>query len=276
DVTIADLTVRNVGSNGIAIQGNDRPLLYNLRVVDSGDQLIKVNPVGDGSDNGVLACSLIEYSDTAPDSYTNGISAHNAHGWVVRDNTWRRIRGNTDAYLPTILFWSQSRDTEVVRNRLIDCSGGIAFGNAGHDAGDHLGGLVANNFIYRSLWGDVAIEMTHASSWLVAYNTVFLAGPSPAGLTWSMEARFTDASGSFAYNLTNMEVINRDAATGTMTGNLTNASADWFRDPASGDLHLGPSGSAAIGAGDQLPQVLGDIDGDARGSHPDVGADQHI
>jgi hypothetical protein len=92
DVTIADLTIREANDNGISIQGSDHPTLYNLHILDIGDQLVKVNPLGDGSEDGVLACSHLEYTTAAPDEYTNGISAHDAHRWTVRDNEWLRIR----------------------------------------------------------------------------------------------------------------------------------------------------------------------------------------
>jgi hypothetical protein len=68
-------------------------VLYNLHILDINDQLVKVNPRigGGGSDDGLLACSRLEYSTSAPDDYTNGISAHHATDWVVRDNQWYRI-----------------------------------------------------------------------------------------------------------------------------------------------------------------------------------------
>ena len=166
DVTIADLTIRNANDHGVSIQGADRPVLYNLHILDIGDQLVKVNPGGDGSEDGLLACSRLEYTTSAPDNYTNGISAHNAHRWVVRDNLWQRIRTPSNDPVPTILFWSGSSDTIVERNLLVDCYQGIAFGNASHEAGDHSGGVVRNNFIYASMPHDVVIEMVHASGWL--------------------------------------------------------------------------------------------------------------
>ena len=188
DITIADLTIRNARYHGVSIQGSDRPTLYNLHIVDVGDQLVKVNPLGNGSEDGLLACSRLEYTTSAPDSYTNGISAHRAHRWVVRDNGWYRIRGSADDTGPTILFWSESSDTVVERNRLVDCYRGIAFGNPSHPGIDHTGGIVRNNFVYSHLPNDVAIEMTRYQGWLVAHDTVCLQG-SPSGLTWGMEAR---------------------------------------------------------------------------------------
>jgi hypothetical protein len=275
DVTIADLTVRNANDHGVSIQGRDRPVLYNLHVVDVGDQLIKVNP--SGSEDGLLACSRLEYTTAAPDEYTNGISAHDAHRWVVRDNQWYRIRTPGDAAVPTILFWSGSTGTVVERNLLVDCYQGIAFGNASHGPGDHSGGVVRNNIIYASLPHDTVIEMVHADGWLVAHNTALLLDPAP-GLWWGMEARYADSQGTFAYNLTNLGIwADRDGASGMLTGNVTDAQGSWFVDAADGDLHLTPLATEAIDQAALLPQVLDDYDGDARpiGPAPDVGADEY-
>jgi hypothetical protein len=277
DVTIADLTIRNAHDHGIAVQGRDRPLLYNLHILDIRDQLIKVNPVGDGSEDGMLACSRMEYTTTAPDDYTNGISAHNAHRWVVRDNEWYRIRTSMGNPVPTILFWSGSSGTIVERNMLVDCSQGIAFGNASHEAGDHNGGIVRNNIIYASLPHDVAIEMVHATNWLVLHNTVYLLAPAP-GLTWGIEARYPDSQGLFAHNLTNMAILaTRDGAQGNLLNNITTAQASWFVDPEAADLHLRSTANAAIDRADSMAEVADDFDGDTRpvGAAPDVGADEY-
>jgi hypothetical protein len=280
DVTIADLTIRNAHDHGVSIQGRDRPILYNLHIQDIGDQLVKVNPPTDGSngsEDGVLACSRLEYTSAAPNEYTNGISAHQTHRWVVRDNQWFRIRTPGGTPVPTILFWSASTDTIVERNLLVDCYQGIAFGNASHGSGDHSGGVVRNNFIYASMPHDVVIEMVHADGWLVANNTALLLNPS-GGLTWGMEARFSDSHGTFAYNLTNMDIwADRDGAQGVLIGNVTNAQSSWFVEPGLGDLHLLPLATAAIDQAGTLPDVTDDYDGDARpiGPAPDIGADEY-
>jgi hypothetical protein len=276
DVTIADLTIRNANDHGVSIQGADRPVLYNLHILDIGDQLVKVNPARDGSDEGLLACSRLEYTTAAPDSYTNGISAHDAHDWVVRDNEWYRIRTPWDDPVPTILFWSGSSDTVVERNLLVDCYQGIAFGNASQPGINHTGGIVRNNMIYASMPHDSVVEMVHATGWLVAHNTAFLQNPAP-GLTWGMEARFSDSQGTFAYNLANMAIINRDGAQAALIGNVTGAQANWFANAVSGDLHLVGTASGAIDQAAPLAAVVDDYDGDARpnGPAPDVGADEY-
>jgi hypothetical protein len=276
DVTVADLTIRNTGNHGVSIQGNDRPTLYNLHILDTGEQLVKVNRLDTWSDGGLLACSRLEYTTSAPDWYTNGISAHQARDWVVRDNEWYRIRG-TGQPVPAILFWSGSSNTVVERNLLVDCSQGISFGNASHSSGDHSGGIVRNNMIYASLPHDVVIEMVYAEGWLVAHNTALLLNPNP-DLTWGMEARYVGSQGTFAYNLTNMDIYeDRDGAQGILLSNLTNAQSGWFADAACADLHLQPTATAAIDQAASLAGVADDFDGDWRpiGPAPDVGADEY-
>jgi hypothetical protein len=135
---------------------------------------------------------------------------------------------------------------------------------------------VRNNMIYASMPHDVVAEMVHATGWLVAHNTAYLLDPAP-GLTWGMEARFADTSGTFANNLTNMAILaDRDGASGVLTGNLTNAVSNWFADASSGDLHLAASASQAIDQAALLPQVTDDFDGQLRpyGVAADVGADE--
>ena len=278
DVTIADLTIRNATDHGVSINGKDRPLLYNLHIIDINDQLVKVNsPENNDSDDGVLACSRLEYTTTAPNNYTNGISAHTTHRWVVRDNEWIRIRPKDDndpnTTVPAVLFWSDATDTIVERNFFLDCSRGVALGLSN----GHSGGIVRNNmFLFREPH-DVAVETNDATDWLVAHNTAVLLNPMP-GLTWGMEARFNDTQGTFAYNLTNMSIwSDRDGAQATTTGNVTNAQNSWFVNLAGGDLHLVETATAVIDQASPLPQITTDYDGDPRtlGSAPDIGADEY-
>ncbi len=62
-----------------------------------------------------------------------------------------------------------------------------------------------------------------------------------------------------------------------MRGNETSAQADWFVDPAGGDLHLRPTASGIIDQADPLANVADDYDGDARpiGLASDIGADEY-
>ena len=162
DVTIADLTIRNADEHGVSIQGRDRPMLYNLHILDIGDQLVKVNPAGRwqrGRPAGLLAPGIHDH---------RARRVHQRHQRPRRPPLDRarqrvvRIRTPGNAPVPTILFWSGSSDTVVERNLLVDCYQGIAFGNASHGPGDHSGGVVRNNMIYASLPHDSVIEMVHA------------------------------------------------------------------------------------------------------------------
>ena len=64
NVVIADLTLREAYDHPIHVAGNPAPItgtvLHNLRVVDPGQQAIKINPVGQGwADSGTIECSAI-------------------------------------------------------------------------------------------------------------------------------------------------------------------------------------------------------------------------
>ena len=93
-----------------------------------------------------------------------------------------------------------------------------------------------------------------------------------------MEARYADSEGTFAYNLTNLDVwADRDSAQGVAAGNVMDAMSGWFVAPASGNLHLRATAVDAMDKAAPLADVPADIDGDPRptGSAPDVGADEY-
>ncbi|MBK7181379.1 MAG: hypothetical protein IPH82_30080 [Chloroflexi bacterium] len=105
-------------------------------------------------------------------------------------------------------------------------------------------------------------------------NTALLLNPD-GGLTWGMEARFSDSSGTFAYNLTNMDIwLDRDGAQGSSVGNVTNAQSNWFVDMAAANLHLAAGVTAVIDQAAPLAAVPDDYDGFPRpyGPAPDIGA----
>ena len=105
DVLIADLSVSDVYYHAISIQGEQvasRIHLYNLRLFDAGQQIIKgTSGGGDGVED-----VLIEYSElfftagavvhpegSPPNTcYTNAIDALEAERWIIRDNLIHDIR----------------------------------------------------------------------------------------------------------------------------------------------------------------------------------------
>ena len=68
-----------------------------------------------------------------------------------------------------------------------------------------------------------------------------------------------------------------DGASGSETSNIENASASWFANTGSGDLHLGSEVSQVVDQGQSIAGLTSDFDGDARpqGAGIDIGADEY-
>ena len=158
---VTDLTISQVGFHGIQVRGElgaHGVAIHHVHILDTGQQLIKGSKAPGATAScrdGLVACSLLEYTDSAPSDYTNGVDVLGGEGWVVRDNVMRRIRGpraQGHRAGPTVLFWGGSGDTLVERNLLIDCYRGIALGLSPQQDGapgrpDHRGGIVRRNAI---------------------------------------------------------------------------------------------------------------------------------
>ncbi|WP_435009154.1 hypothetical protein P12x_000402 [Tundrisphaera lichenicola] len=280
NVTLADLTIGRVGYHGVQVHGElggSGSVLHNVRIVDTGQQLVKATVGKDGRsvDDGLVACSSFEYSDHAPSDYTNGVDVHRGKGWVVRDSIFLRIRGPRDVGSragPAILFWNESRGTIVERNRLIDCYRGIALGLIERGTGfDHQGGVIRNNVLVNlNSWADEAIEASNSGDVRIEHNTVFVEGQVP----WSIGLRFPATNGVAFNNLSNRPILLRNGARAELKANVTDAGRDWFVDLARGDLRLARGGLSAIDAGVLLPEIGQDFDRHPRvvGKAPDAGA----
>lgn len=279
-VTIADVTLRGANFHGIQIRGElgvAYTRLYNVHVLDSGQQLVKVS-TGDGqsglfADHGLLACSLLEYSSysrgtsgSSP-SYTNGIDILAGKGWVIRDNVFRRIRSQAGPAGPAILVWKNSIDTVVRRNRIIDCWRGIALGlmapNAGSRGGpdvifDHQNGVIENNIILALHEpGDAAIENSFAKDSYVAHNTIFFNPSLQHAVHWGIEYRFPPTTAVIRRNLSNVPIQRRKPfplEPASLEENVTVADISWFRDilreDATLQVQVGPEGQdlSCVGA----------------------------
>jgi hypothetical protein len=291
DCTVADVTLRNPAHHNVQVHGELgvlRARIYNCRLVDAGQQFVKVS-TGPGAsglfgDDGLVACSLIEYTTHAPSNYTNGVDVLAGNGWVIRDNVLRRIRGPDGPSGPAILFWRNCTGTVVTRNLLIDCWRGIALGLGPPDdlsrggAGvlyDHQHGLVENNVIVAlEEDADAPIENNYALGSRILHNTIYTAG---SVVPWSIEYRFPGTTAVIKNNLANRPVANRSPgeATAVEEGNVTDARRSWFLDLEAGGFHL-EEGSPAIDRGVLDAQTAEDIEGDIRpaGGLPDAGADE--
>jgi hypothetical protein len=277
-ITLADFTVGDVGYHGVQVRGESgasNVTLHNLRVVDTGQQLVKITVSRERSaDDGLLACSLVEYTNHAPSNYTDGIDALGAKGWVVRDNRFVRIRGPQEQRWnagPAVLFWANSIDTIVERNEIIDSFRGIALGLVARaqelsrpsaEGFDHQGGIIRNNAICNlNGWADEGIEVNGGHGVRIEHNSVVVTGSLP----WSISARFSSTTGWIANNISTRQVIFRDGATAEMQGNVVNADSSWFVSPAACNLHLTSAGAAMVPTGVALPTVSQDFDLKPRG-----------
>jgi hypothetical protein len=307
NVTIADLTLRRafdhpVHINGTAGQPISGVLLHNLKIVDPGQQAIKINAIADGyADYGVIRCSHIELTDTGrpqirDNCYTGGIDAHAARGWQIVRNRIEGFWCATGLSEHGVHFWRASRDTLVEQNIIMDCARGVGFG-LGTQGGSrvypddpypdvtdkgHIDGLIRNNFIAvadASLQGsssgfDVGIGLEQAHGVQVLHNSVASSQqPSSSSIEW----RFAGTAAAVVNNLVSHNLKERDGGQATLGGNLTGAPSSWFEDIGSGDLHLSGSAIGPVDAGLYLTVGLADLDFDSeiRSDAPDVGADEY-
>jgi len=311
DVTVADLTLTRAYDHPIHVMpagGRDttRTLLYNVRVVDPGQQAIKVNPVEGGgyTDQGIVACSRVELTDEGRGQvrdhcYTGGIDVHASRDWVIRDNHIEGFWCARGLSEHAIHFWRASRDTVVERNVLRNNARGVGFGMAtdgppraytddvcpaARGFVDHLGGIVRNNAVaadrpdlFASEAGlDCGICLWNACGVRVGHNTVFTT--NPARTFSAIEWRFPNTTAEIVNNLVNHRLRERDAARASTSGNIEHATAQWFVDASSGNLHLGPLGLPAAGRAAAPAWVPDDIDGQARprDGRAHAGADEAV
>ncbi|HYN08807.1 MAG TPA: hypothetical protein VES67_15610 [Vicinamibacterales bacterium] len=288
EVTIADLTIRDLGFHAIQVrgeQGASRFTLHNARLLDTGQQLLKgsVAQTRLYADDGLVACSSFAYTTSAPSDYTNGVDLLATRGWVIRDNRFERIRGpEADGWRagPTILVWAAGEGTIVERNTIVDSFRGIALGLSdqplvyarnGERAYDHTGGLIRNNVIVNlHRWADEPIEANASRDVRIEHNTVFIEGATP----WSIQVRFPASDALVRNNLTNHRIFLRDGGRASLDGNVTSARLSWFVDASRADMHLTPAGRPAIDAGVAIADAAQDFDRGLRplGRAPDAGA----
>ncbi len=274
--TAADMTLGWVANHAIQIHGDtdsDNTLIHNVRFVDTYEQMLKISyaeGTATRSDRGVVQCCVFEYSaGIGPQYYIGGIDGHWCRDWTVRSNTFLHIRSpEADLAEYAVHFWTDSENTVVENNRIVDCDRGIGFGLG--DRG-HSGGIIANNMVHTTR--DVGIGLENAAAAKVYNNSVFTENYDN-----SIEYRFSGSSGiSIINNLSTGLIASRDGASATLDSNYTQADSAFFTDAAAGDLHLAGAHSAVVDAGTALAEVIRDIDCEHRpkGAAVDIGADEY-
>jgi hypothetical protein len=312
DVTIADLTLREAYHHPIHVTSSESgdvtgTLIYNVRIVDPGEQAIKINPyTQEGAlyfpDSGTIACSHIELTDAGRphirnNCYTGGIDAHQARDWVIRDNVIEGFWCESGISEHAIHLWRASRDPLIERNVLRNNARGVGLGMAtsgnvrsyadnpcpSAEGGyvDHYGGVVRNNFVFANRAAlfdsqsgfDCGVCLWQACGAEVLHNSVVSTQAPFSSIEW----RFDHTVVTLTNNLVSHNLYDR-GGTATLTSNLEGQPLSLFVDGAGGNLHLLPSATVAIDQALPLPEVGEDIDGDARpaGSAPDIGADEYV
>jgi hypothetical protein len=124
DVAVADLTIRDVGYHAVQVRGERdvaRFVLHNARLLDTGQQLLKVS-TSDGHyagrwPGGLLGLQL--HGERTQRLHERRGRARR-QDWVIRDNHFARIRGPVAGRWsagPTILVWLAAQNTLVERKR---------------------------------------------------------------------------------------------------------------------------------------------------------------
>ena len=275
---LSGVTLRRARWHLIQIVGEadaDHFFLNNCVMQDAYEQLLKVTTDGSstGADSGIVEQCLFEYTaGIGPNWYIGGIDAHNSDNWIIRDNVFRDIaspHSNISEF--AIHFWSDSQNTIVERNLIIDSDRGIGFGLS--DRG-HIGGVIQNNIIVHSDNGDpfadVGISLESSENTIVRNNTLYLQHGYPNAI----EYRFTRTAGVSIYNnIANKGVVSRDGGSGRVFDNVTNAQASWFVNVSQNDLHLSQEGRNEVPTGEPDSAPEDDFDGDARPTVSYIGAD---
>jgi hypothetical protein len=294
NTVVAHLTVRDVYTHPIVFNGGAQsPWVYNVKLLNAGEQFIKVNPLNatEGVDNGVVEYSVLEYTAGPPATdhgagigYTNGLSIHTADNWIIRGNLFRNFHTpDTAAYLwnPAVLVWNHSTNTLTERNTFINADRAIAYGLYDNTGSDHQGGTIRNNAIYvqpdlmsagRKASSDAQILVWDSPGTQVYHNTILTNG----NVVKSVEVRFQTAGTEIRNNLADAPLGARNGGSYSQSGNLLTATTNLFVNPAGGDLHLKNTATAAIDQAPPLASVSDDIDSHPRpfGTASDIGADE--
>ncbi|MEJ2680767.1 MAG: hypothetical protein P8144_04595 [Gammaproteobacteria bacterium] len=309
-LTIANLTLQDVYYHTIQFAPKaDEPLVYHVKLIDSGEQFIKSSPstYGQGVNRGRVAYSILAYTNgpsTADhgggSGYTNGVDVHAGRDWIVENNIFYGFHTPDDSdnlWNPAVLFWNGASGTITRNNRFIDVDRAIAYGLTKrpsppkadskthtpphHLYADHAGGQIVNNMIslhpglfssHRRQNADASILVWNSPNTKVMHNTIL----NNSNHYYSIETRFNSSGVVIKNNLSDVTVHARRPETAPLIQfNLYRAYPTLFVAANIGDLHLKPTANIRYETAPLLPEVLEDFDGDLRtGKTATPGADE--
>ncbi len=307
-IVLADFTVQRSIFHLVHLWANgDDAVIFNVRLVDGGQQFLKASP-GDGTvDDVEVSCSAFVMTDEGRDNvwgygdqegsttcYTGGIDTHDARNWTVRYSHFEGIYCDTAGGRPAhgkkasdrgdqsyagglaehaIHMWNseQGSSHQIYGNSIVDCARGIGIGLVDPVYGTR----VTNNSVFSSFPAsrehDVGIIVEHGTDIDVSHNTVFFSHPD--AYPQAIEIRFDDTRAvSVENNLTNRAIRERDGALAEQANNVSDADPSWFVEPDAGDLHL--LDCDAVPSAERLDRVELDIDGQERAAQTPLGADE--
>jgi hypothetical protein len=283
-VTIADLTVRDVGSNGIKLQSgaNHDLLVHNVHFIDIGERCIK-GPKEAVSRNGIVRYCVFEQvtpiTRDIPDlqfggDYIAGMDMMRIDGWRIHDNVFKNIRGLRTRGRGAVFFWIGSSNCIVERNTFIGCDRSISFGNPTGQQ-DMTGGIIRNNFIYAGK--RQAIELCHVDDVKVYNNSIHhMDDVRDQQTILLLDARNVDIRNNIIFSKAKGLSGEGYTAANNLWFTDLSAARRFFVDAPNGDLHLKPTAIEAIDRGVKLAGVESDWDGQPRTASPDVGADETV
>lgn len=251
NTTVAHLTVRDTYDNAIIFNPPAQsPHLYSVRLLNAGSQFIKSNPTdvraGIGVNDGLVECCWLEYTGGTPSDhgsgsgYFNGISAHAARNWIVRNNVFKNLHNpDSAAYLwnPAVLFWRNSSNTVTEQNTFINVDRAVAYGlDNTTPYSDHAGGLIRSNFVYLAPGFMTPKRKSGSDAPIIAWNSpgtridsnIVLVNSNAA---YAIEFRFPSTTNCAAIkNVGDAPVHLRDQARAEQSGNVLVLNPEAFID----------------------------------------------
>jgi hypothetical protein len=286
DVTVAYLTFAECHAYGVKLEQSEHEgrRLKNINIYACNFRNIGTRAIkGTGGGGGFVDGGSIRYCDFEntkvpprtwiyDGDYISAIDCMRLKDWVIADNSFRNIRGANGGGRGAVFVWVESQNVTTERNVFVNCDRSIAYGNpsGSTEKGSkphNTGGVIRSNFIVTG--ADTGIEISWARGVKVYHNTVL----TPSGNGSGVHYHWNEISDlDIANNLVRGRIYGDEGGV-TQRGNVTAGIGDaWFRDVASGDLHLTPA--AKLAPVDRLPDCPTDFDQQPRPVETTPGADQ--